>query len=448
VIFQRSREPNTFEGLRTQPQSSTPRLANTWMLALALCTLSPQVRANNAEQTMRQLENSLVTVEVKTTASDIRVGQGTGFAVINKRHLITSYHVVSDVVLEPHKYTLNLKTADAHTISASVVMIDVVADIALLRTNTDIGLPLKLQPKWPRKGGQGYALGNPGGMGQTVVSGIFNGLVSGSPIPMLHFTGAINGGMSGGPAVNQRGEVIGVNTSSMRGDQLVGFLSASVNIVNMLEREADSLAPTAQELQAIVVSQAGDFSSWVANKATAEPPDTKTSLSYKLPDKFGSYGKCSGQLQDDADKRYQVLGKRCTLDNDVYINSDTRIGNISIDQRIVFSDQLNAAQIATALDFEVNSRFDYTGDKLDGKSHWQCKQHRVQLQANIKGMFHTCARSLAALPGLNDYWFLFVESPSGSSGLISSVYFTGFKLPDTKRVLAHLLANVQRKEQP
>jgi hypothetical protein len=143
-----------------------------------------------------------------------------------------------------------------------------------------------------------------------------------------------------------------------------------------------------------------------------------------------------------------VLRKRCTLDNDVYVNSDTLIGNISIDQRIVFSDELNVAQIAAALDFEVNSRFDYTGNKLDGKSHWQCKQHRVQLQPNIKGMFHTCARSLDALLGLNDYWFLFVESPSGSSGLISSVYFTGFKLPDTQRVLKLLMANTQRKAQP
>jgi hypothetical protein len=429
------------------PQLATPQRAMALLLAAALYVLCAPAFANNAEQTMRQLESSLVTVEVKTAASDTRVGQGTGFAVIDKRHLITSYHVVSDVLLEPNKYTLSLETADADIISATVVMIDVVADIALLKTEVDIGPPLKLQPKWPRQGVQGYALGNPGGMGQTVVSGIFNGIVLGSPMPMLHFMGAINGGMSGGPAVNQRGEVIGVNTASMRGDQLVGFLSASVNIVNMLEREADYRAPTAAELQAMVVTQAGDFSSWVADKATAELPAIKSSLGYSLPDEFGDNSECSGDLQDDADKRYQVLRKRCTLDNDVYVNSDTRIGDISIDQRIVFSNEMNAAQIAAALDFEVNSRFDYTGDKLDGKSHWQCKQHRVQLQPNIKGMLHTCARSLDALPGLNDYWFLFVESPSGSSGLISSVYFTGFKLPDTKRVLIHLLTNVQRKEQ-
>jgi len=429
-------------------QLATPQRAMALLLAAALYVLCAPALANNAEQTMRKLEGSLVTVEVKTAAGDALVGQGTGFAVIDKRHLITSYHVVSDVVLEPNKYTLSLETADADIISATVVMIDVVADIALLKTEVDIGPPLKLQPKWPRQGVRGYALGNPGGMGQTVVSGIFNGVVLNSAIPMLHFTGAINGGMSGGPAVNEQGEVIGVNTASMRGDQLVGFLSASVNIGNMLDRETGYRSPTAVELQAMVVTQTGDFSSWVADKATAEPPGVIKSLGYSLPDEFGDNSKCSGVLTDDADKRYKVLGKRCKLSSDVYVNSDTRVGNISIDQRIVFSEELSAAQIAAALDFDVNSRFDYTGEKSDGKSHWQCKQHRVQLQPNIKGMFHTCARSIDALPGLGDYWFLFVESPSRSSGLIVSSYFIGFKMDDTKRVLKHLLANVQREDKP
>jgi hypothetical protein len=74
MMIQRSRELHTIESPSTQPQRSTPPLASAWMLAIALCTLSPQALANNAGQTMRQLENSLVTVEVKTVASDTRVG--------------------------------------------------------------------------------------------------------------------------------------------------------------------------------------------------------------------------------------------------------------------------------------------------------------------------------------------------------------------------------------
>jgi serine protease Do len=430
------------------PRLATLKRTMALLLLAALCLLCVPAFANNAEQTMRKLEGSLVTVEVKTAAGDALVGQGTGFAVIDKRHLITSYHVVSDVVLEPNKYTLSIETADADITNATVVMIDVVADIALLRTSVDIGPPLKLQPKWPRQGVRGYALGNPGGMGQTVVGGIFNGLVLDSAMPMLHFTGAINGGMSGGPAVNEQGEVIGVNTASMRGDQLVGFLSATVNIVNMLDREKGYRSPTTEELQAMVVTQAGDFTSWVADKATAEPPATKDTLGYSLPDEFGDNGQCAGSLKKDDDKRYQVLGKRCKLDNDVYVNSDTRVGNISLDQRILFGDGLSATQIATALDFDVNSRFDYTGNKIDGKSHWRCIQQRVRVQINFMGVLHSCSRSIDALPGLHDYWFLFVESPSGPSGLVTSAYFTGFKLQDTQRVLKLLMASTQRKAQP
>ena len=198
----------------------------------------------------------------------------------------------------------------------------------------------------------------------------------------------------------------------------------------------------------MVVTQAGDFTSWVADKATAEPPATKDTLGYSLPDEFGDNGKCAGSLKKDDDKRYQILGKYCELDNDVYVNSDTRVGNISLDQRILFGDGLSTTQIAAALDFEVNDRYDYTGEKRGGKFHWRCNQQRVRVQLNLMGVLHSCSRSIDALPGLHDYWFLFVESPSGPSGLISSAYFTGFKLQDTQRVLKLLMANTQREAQP
>src|SRR5205807_1245578 len=69
-----------------------------------------------------------------------------------------------------------------------------------------------------------YSLGHPLGIGFTIVEGTYNGPVERSYSPRIHFTGALNPGMSGGPAVDGDGRVVGVNVSKQFGGDLVSFL--------------------------------------------------------------------------------------------------------------------------------------------------------------------------------------------------------------------------------
>ena len=74
------------------------------------------------------------------------------------------------------------------------------------------------------KGERLYSMGNPLDLGFTIVEGTYNGLVDRSYNERVHFSGALNPGMSGGPTVTAEGLVVGINVAKRMGGELVSFL--------------------------------------------------------------------------------------------------------------------------------------------------------------------------------------------------------------------------------
>ena len=130
----------------------------------------------------------------------------------------------------------------------SLLDIDVVNDLALLRSR-DLDLaPLEVRSEAPAQGETIYSLGNPHDIGFTVIPGTYNGLEAGSYYEHIHFSGSVNAGMSGGPVIDRRGGVVGVNVSSA-GNQLsflvpAQALSALIQAWRTLETPIDDFQPS------------------------------------------------------------------------------------------------------------------------------------------------------------------------------------------------------------
>ena len=92
-----------------------------------------------------------------------RAGQpgvvGSGFLVSDEGHLVTNYHVVSDVALQPQRHRLVYSTADGRHGALQLLAVDVVNDLALLRAADPraVGRPRRLRfppggrPAGPRR---------------------------------------------------------------------------------------------------------------------------------------------------------------------------------------------------------------------------------------------------------------------------------------------------------
>ena len=105
-------------------------------------------------------------------------------------------------------------------------------DLALLSIDATGLAPLQPAPVSPRVGEMVFAFGHPWGQRNTVTRGIVSALVSaqnrrGDTLPVVRSDAPLAPGNSGGPLVNAKGEVVGINAMIIGGDQSVS-IAASV----------------------------------------------------------------------------------------------------------------------------------------------------------------------------------------------------------------------------
>jgi S1-C subfamily serine protease len=154
---------------------------------------------------------------------------GSGFVIDKAGHIVTNYHVVEGA------QQIEVSFSNQDTYKATLVGTDPSTDLAVLRVDVSSRAltPLALADSDAvRVGDPVVAIGNPFGLDRTATAGIVSALQrnvtapKGSNIDHVIQTDApINQGNSGGPLLNARGEVIGVNSqiSSPNGGGNIGI---------------------------------------------------------------------------------------------------------------------------------------------------------------------------------------------------------------------------------
>jgi S1-C subfamily serine protease len=148
--------------------------------------------------------------------------EGAGFILDSSGLIATNAHLVAGASL------VRVQLWDDRELTAQVVGVDAVLDVALLRVSGVADLPAAALGSSAEieVGEPVIAIGNPFGFKHSVTAGILSArtrIVEAPIDDFLQTDAAINPGNSGGPLFNRRGEVIGMNTAIAMSGQGIGF---------------------------------------------------------------------------------------------------------------------------------------------------------------------------------------------------------------------------------
>jgi len=362
------------------------------LLLLHLSTYAAAADIDFSDQYERIYQIRVISPEAGSKSSI-----GSGFQVSADGLIVTNYHVVSQYVNAPEKHRIEYVADDRSKGTLQLLDFDVIADLAVLRHPKPAKDYFALDGKRLEKGEIAHALGNPGDWGIIMVSGATNGFVEHSYKDQVLFSGSLNAGMSGGPSLNDDGEVVGINVATA-GSQL-SFLVPAKKAVALLERstqleQANYQLEIARQIKAWQRPRMQELidAEWPVEDFIGKP------LFGEIRSDFQCWGN-TNETQED--REVARVDKNCRAGDDIYLAYDLSAGQIVFHFHFREAITLNSSQFAqrqhTSLWADNTSSFDYS-------TNYACESDFIDTGKSEKGYRRaiSCVRAFKKLPGLYD----------------------------------------------
>ena len=210
-------------------------LTQTKTININPATFDTESEALSATEAYNKVAPAAVVVSTKSVTQGYFMhtqeveGIGSGFIINEEGYILTNYHVIQGA------QEISVTLSNDVTTTAQVVNYDENQDVAMIKiTDESVELPATvelgdsdaLQP-----GEEVIAIGTPLSteLSSTVTKGIISAtsrsvaVESGVTMNLIQTDAAINAGNSGGPLVNTKGEVVGINSSKISGEAVEGI---------------------------------------------------------------------------------------------------------------------------------------------------------------------------------------------------------------------------------
>ncbi len=402
-------------------------LLSTCLLFSALLSASyvfaQAAKYTDEAQTMyEKCKNFVYQIRLIDTSTGKKASIGSAFLFTQDGHIATNYHVVASAVRFPERYHIEYIKEDNSIGLLKIIDVDVIHDIAIAKTDgqpkeyLELGESLSLS-----KGTKVFSLGNPHDLGTSIVEGIYNGLMKDSLYKKILFSGSINPGMSGGPAVNHEGKVIGINVSTL-GNEISFF----VPVEFLKELSERSLKRNHQPI-----------ANWDTHietqllKNQKEIIDTLLSLQWEsssigeaiVPSEITKAYKCWADSEDYEEDLYKKSWLNCYCQDSLYVDSDFYTGMITYHYSWLESKKLNTLRFYNTFEsFFAATSFD-NASKHD-VANFNCSSDFVSIDGT-DWKIALCARNYKRFPQMYDFHVQLASVNNKNKGLIIHLSILG-----------------------
>jgi len=402
---------------------------------------------NEYSDLFESLKPGLFTVEVVHRTSNNKNAQGSAFLVTDDGMRATNYHVVSEYVLDPERFSLRYRNAAGDTGGLEVLDVDVLHDLALVRFADgepgEAAGAFALAESEPRMGETVLALGNPYDIGIGIVPGTYNGLLENQYRKNIHFTGALNPGMSGGPAVTTSGEVVGINVAGAGNS--VSFLVPVSNLRTLLDR-ASAEPALLDEMRSRVVDRLVEHQAGMIDDLLAGDWSLDAFGPLMIPREIRPWLSCSGSgSESDSETPWRDSHADCKLNDRIYLSRTLDTGPLEIIFGWYESDELNQFQFARV--FEQNTFMPFNRSGEDDVTEFECREDWVVFEnlAPVKFKSSYCLRAYLDYPGVYDVLYVARALMPDSEGLHVHYTLAGVGCDKAMEFHRHLLGALQWK---
>ena len=373
------------------------------------------------QKVFQKYADRVIKIQVVEKDSGAKAVIGSGFFVKPDGHIISNYHVISKLILHPDRYRAELVETTGATQALSVIGVDVINDLALVKSQTDGAPFFRITVREPQQGARLYSIGFPLDIGLSIVEGTYNGFMKHALYKKIHFTAPINHGMSGGPTINASGEVVGVNVSS-RG-QAVGFLVPSEAVTRLVRKAVPTKEDPEGFLEDIrrqILAHQDVFFS----EDLIQSGQTVRIGDYRLPGQLSPIFKCWGDSSHPEQFPYHTVKHRCSTDDYIYISGEHSSGIMSFSHRYIANDGMNHFRFNNLYSELFEAEKDGMAGSEEEVTEFECKSGTLRHgEITFKTAF--CARGYNKLKDLYDVVFKAAVLGPDSYGLQTELEISG-----------------------
>jgi serine protease Do len=313
---------------RAQPHDAPPALADT--SAAAQTPAAPAAMDDEAQRIYRKYGDALYQIQVIDLVTEKKTAIGSGFQFTKDGMIATNYHVVADAIQRPEANRLEFVHDHFGTGRLKILTADVRYDLAILQLETPHAAYVELGKSDLPKGTRLFSLGNPHDIGFTIVEGTYNGVSRDSFIDKIHFSGAVNPGMSGGPVLGHDGRVAGINV--MTAGNQIGFLVPVEPLRDMVAALKDAGA-AAPDFTATAKERIGAQLIEAQAKALARMQDGNWNNvpfgRMMVPGRIDTAFKCWASQRHTDKSPYTHHRTSCSTEDSIYLDDGFTTGSFS-----------------------------------------------------------------------------------------------------------------------